>query len=178
MAHHLRIRIGELEFEATGEADEVRADRDHWIAEFFKATRSPLQPKDHPSPPKDAPPEEAAPPAPGEIPAEWTKRVFAFDEGKTLVSLLLRPPAADSQVQDSIILLIYGYKKLAGLDPVPVTKITAGLRQSGFPLTRIDRKVPPIMDKIQKGGARKATKYSLNNVGMDHARTLLRAMNE
>lgn len=83
-------------------------------------------------------------------------------------SLALRhlPPTDNStRAADAAILLLYGFKKILGLEDVPVTKLNEGLRQSGLTITRIDTFISIHSSLYRKGGQRSGGRYSLTTPG-------------
>ena len=77
---------------------------------------------------------------------------------------------------DALLLLLYGYAQLRNQDQVLGTQLLRAAKQSGLNLERVDRALSKHESLLLKGGARKGTKYSLNNQGRTRAVEIMKAM--
>ncbi|HVN75135.1 MAG TPA: hypothetical protein VMT19_02375, partial [Thermoanaerobaculaceae bacterium] len=107
------------------------------------------------------------------IPADLVDRVYRID--KKMVSLRVLPKG-QRVAADTIILLLYGYQKLKGMQEVVSGVLLASAKQSGTTLDRIDRTIAVHTDKVHSGGQKRGKRYMLNNQGLLYAEGLLREM--
>ncbi len=94
---------------------------------------------------------------------------------KDLISLRYLPKTEMAE-SDALLLLLYGYEKLKGQDAVLGTQLLRAAKQSGLTFERVDRPLSRHESLLLKGGARKGTKYSLNNQGRIKAMEILRTL--
>jgi hypothetical protein len=87
---------------------------------------------------------------------------------------MLPPADSPNRAADTAILALYGFRTLLEMGEVPVTKLTASLRESGIPVERLDRIMGVYANLFLKGGARVGARFRLNNQGMQKALELLR----
>jgi hypothetical protein len=107
-----------------------------------------------------------------EVQTELLQRAFRI-EGEQ-VSLRVLPPTNGSRDADALVLLLYGYLRINNQQDVSADALMAAARQSGIQRDRIDRTVPS--EFVNRGGARKGVRYSLNNRGIIKAEELLESM--
>ena len=157
--HKLNTKIGEHEFNAEGREEVVLKLYEMWL-EAIAGQRGPGKP----APGKDEqPPDKAGSPN--------LSAIFRKDDD-SIVSLLVLPP----DTADAVLLLMYGFQVVGEEDPVTVTRLMKGVKQSGIKTDRVDRALSAHADKYQKGGVRRAGKYRLNNVGVSYAMGVLKQM--
>jgi hypothetical protein len=159
----IQVKLGDSEFNADGPETIVKAAFEQFLLALAKVPAAPavnLKPPAMDSngvPPKD------------ELPArepdqELLDRVFQKDDD--IVSLRVLPQRSNPNWQaDAVILLIYGFHRLANASEVLVTKLNQGLRKSGINLTRVDGIVEVHSSLYMKGGVRSGGRYTLNNQG-------------
>ena len=88
-------------------------------------------------------------------------------------------PKTKNSVADSLVLLIYGFQKLLGLEAVSSIALMEAAKQSGLRIDRVDRNIPVEHGKLViRGGQGKGTRYSVNNRGAAYAQELLEKLFE
>ena len=152
--YKLHIRLGEAQFDGEGPQDSVRADYSAFL-DAYKVFQGTV--------PQISPVVPAAAKPMGIADGLLQK---AFVRKEDIVSLRHLPPSDNStRAADAAILLLYGFKKLAAVEDVPVTKLNEGLRDSGLTIDRIDRFIGVHGQLFRKGGQRSGGRYSLTNPG-------------
>jgi hypothetical protein len=168
--YRLKIKLGQHEFEAEGEAHIVQQQ-----FEAFKAlvTAAPQTPPPPPPPdiafagssPETPPPRKDAPP---DVDKNISK-IMRLD-GR-IISLTVKTRSTD----DAILILLYGQKVLRDNDAVTGAEIMDGIKATGgFGLKRVDRnleKLGEASDVIVMGENRKK-RYRLTNTGLAKARQI------
>ena len=169
--HKMRVKIGDAEFEAEGSEEAVKAQFASFL-DILKAAPARQKPAD--KKPVDGNGAQAdaldvlTPPG-----TDLLARVFQNDNDLVSLRLLPRTPNAAS---DTLLLLLYGYVHLKNEAMVLGTHLIKAAHQSGVKLDRIDRVIAKHDDLLLKGGARKGTKYGLNNRGKEKAKELMQKM--
>ena len=154
-AYKLHVKLGDSEFTGEGPQDTVKSD----YAAFLEAYK--LSQRSTPKVPANTPTDFAKPSGVAEGLLQK-----AFVRKEDIVSLRHLPPSDNStKAADAAILLLYGFKKLAAVEDVPVTKLNEGLRDSGLSIDRIDRFIGIHNQLFRKGGQRSGGRYSLTNPG-------------
>lgn len=167
--YQIQAKVGDAEFFGSGPEESVREDYSKWIDVLGKlggvlATGNSI-PQVVDTQEKDEDPIEKL----------WDRVYLRKDEAISLNVL----PQGKSRNADSIILIVYGYQKLSGLDGVKATVIMEAAKQSGLRIDRINRSLTKDhMQLIITGGSGKGSRYSLNNRGMQYAQCLLEKMFE
>jgi hypothetical protein len=170
--HKVRVKIGDAEFEAEGGEELVKAQFADFLAALSAKPSQQHKPKANAMEPEDGLPDDAGNHN-GDASSELINR--AYLPVKDLISLRFLPKS-ENQDADTLLLLLYGYEKLKGLDSVLVTQLLRAAKQSGLSLDRIDRASAKYSSLLLKGGTRKGSKYSLNNQGRAKAIEILKAM--
>lgn len=153
--YKLHIRLGEAQFDGEGPQESIRADYAAFL-DAYKVFQGTV--------PQVAPPAPAQHPKPAPLAEGLLQKAFVQKED--IVSLRHLPPSDNStRAADAAILLLYGFKKLAAVEDVPVTKLNEGLRDSGLTIDRIDRFIGVHSQLFRKGGQRSGGRYSLTNPG-------------
>ena len=162
--YKLQVKIGQAEFNAEGPEKTVKEAFD----QFLKATSAlPTQAPSNQSSGK--PHDQQNNGESTKIEATLLQRIFAIDAKRNTISLRLLPPDGTNRASDAAILILYGCLVLLGLLEVPVTRLIAGLRQSGIQATRLDGIMATYSHLVIKGGARIGGRYTLNNQGVTQA---------
>lgn len=105
----------------------------------------------------------------------WDRAYKRKDNRLSLITL----PSTSTQKADAIILLMYGFQTLFSHEAVSCMDLMDAAKQSGLRIDRIDRNLPMAYRAYyNRGGSGKGTRYSLNNVGLRHAQTILEKMYE
>jgi len=173
--YKLHIRIGDNEFNAEGEASEVREA----YAAFLDALRTSPVPQPKPVAPASA----AAPGKKEEVDpvssradgpsAADLEKIMAVD-GR-LVSLTALPTGENREV-DAVYLLLLGHRELRSEHQVTGATIMEGLRHSGLTVDRVDRLMEEAVGvgRILRSGQRRAVRYRLSNTGLTWAQAIAR----
>jgi len=164
--HKVRIKLGDAEFEAEGTEESVKQQYADFLA-ALAARPSPTSQQQHAPKPADGKPLPA-----GSLDAALMDRVFNLDGD--LVSLQFLPKT-ETATADALMLLLYAYSTLKNQDMVLGTQLTRAARQSGLGIERVDRSFGKYETEslLLKGGAKKGTKYGLNNQGKVKAQEIL-----
>jgi len=154
--YKLHVKLGDAEFNGEGPQDTVKGDYTAFL-DAYKLSQGKSLPKNEPNTPADQV-------RPAGIAEGLLQKAFVRKED--IVSLRHLPPSDNStKAADAAILLLYGFKKLAAVEDVPVTKLNEGLRDSGLSIDRIDRFIGIHSQLFRKGGQRSGGRYSLTNPG-------------
>lgn len=164
--YHLKVKIGNDEFDASGSQEVVR----DLYGLFLEARRS-------------AP--AALPPATGDKPKDVKDnddesvsqdkidRVFVV---RNDVISLRTLPETDNSAADALLMLIWAHLVMRNEQHVSALDLMSSARLSGLQIDRIDRVISARQQMFQRGGAKRGTRYSLNNAGISHARRLVLGM--
>jgi hypothetical protein len=106
-----------------------------------------------------------------EITEEMLNRIFVVDQ-EDQVSLRILPRTTEREA-DTLLVLLYGYRKLLNQNDVLVGKLGKAARTSGIQFERIDYAIAPNLELVTKGGARVGARYGLNNRGMTRAEEII-----
>ena len=178
-SYHLRVKVGIAEFDCAGPAELVREDYQAFLdlintvgakaigsRQLVASERDRLEEK-------EVDEEEVES---NSIEVKTWDRVFLRKEDRLSLNML---PDSKHQNSDSILMLIYGYQTLMGLDGVTSISLLDAAKQSGLRVDRIDRNLTAEHTRLLlKGGTGKGTRYSLNNRGMSYVQNLLEGMFE
>jgi hypothetical protein len=159
-SYKLQVELGNSKFSGEGEREFVE-DAYKRFLEALTASKAqtPSLSSQYMKPPEERPVGVAE---------ELLQKAFLKED--QLISLRHLPPTDNStRAADAAILLLYGFKKLLGLEDVPVTKLNEGLRKSGLTLTRVDTAISMHGSLFRKGGQRSGGRYSLTNPGETQA---------
>jgi hypothetical protein len=160
--HKVRVKIGDAEFEAEGSEETVKEQYDRFLASLPAAqTAKKLG--------DTASADEGRQAAGGD---PDTALARAFKDEADVVSLRLHPKG-DNRDADALLMILYGYLMLKGQREVLSTQLARSAAQTGLGLDRIDRTMAKNEPYCGRGGERKGTYYSLNNVGINRAKELL-----
>ncbi len=156
MEHKLKVKVGEHEFDASGEVEIVQAQFDEF-KELIRLVASAPQAKPLPAPPANQP-TDALP----HMPLEKILKV----DGR-VVSLTAKCDSID----EAVLLILLGQKESRNNQEVTGAEIMDGLEVSGYKLPRVDR----TMDKLSSDGSvivvglHRARRYRLSNSGLAKA---------
>jgi hypothetical protein len=105
--------------------------------------------------------------------------VFSLDERRDLITLRVHP-TGESRDGDAVLLMVYGYQELKGLDEVLVTKLTKSLTLSGLKSERLDRLAAEHFRNqwLVKHGAAKGGKYFLTLTGRNRAEAMVKELHD
>jgi hypothetical protein len=170
--HRIKVKIGSAEFEATGTQESVQRQYEMFMGALSAMPAAKQQAK---KPLEDESEDAGDGGADGDTPdSELLGRAFAQDD-KGTVSLKALPDT-DERDGDALLMILYGFKKLRGLNEVPVTQMAIAARQSGASVERIDRSIAVKKGLFLKAGARRGGKYQLNNPGIQYVERMIRKM--
>jgi hypothetical protein len=172
--YKLRVRIGDAEFEAEGPEATVKEQ----FAEFQKLVAQPVVPRSPSSENNGGARVETDGPTP--VPAAYEALYDVEERGRTKHIKLRFLPTGDRRDVAALLLVLLGYKVVAGLDRVRVTTILDALRRSGLPLRRIDRVAegPQRDGLLLKGGTGKGGTYALTVTGQRRAEAELGTLHQ
>lgn len=167
----LRIKAGEWEFEAEGEAQTVIQQLEKF-QDLFTGWRITPPHKESPRILSDRP---YALPSPNkqELSPPYLERIFESDPHSSL--LLCRiPPAGHGAEAKLVLLLLFGYLELRGVTEVSALTLKQAIKRSFHPVLRLDRLLSEyIRDRfVLKTGRGKGGKYRLTPLGVKKAMTL------
>jgi hypothetical protein len=156
--HRIKLKIGDAEFDAEGDAEIVKSQFEQWLALV-----------------KDKPAAAAATavqsqPAGGQTDA-LLARVFAQRPDGTVTLKVL--PKGKTRESDALLLLLYGYKRVKGTENIYGTQLMKAARFSGVQLERIDRTLNVHQQFFMRGGQRRSANYTLNNRGVARAEEIM-----
>lgn len=175
--YKLRSKIGINEFDADGPEKVVKEQYQLFLQAIAGQPQPPFQQQNgsaagsngHASASSDAPPSDEV------IEAIWNRAYLRKDNKLSLHVL----PKTKTVVADGLVLLIYGFQKLLGLEAVGSIALMEAAKQSGLRIDRIDRNIPvEHMKLVIRGGQGKGTRYSVNNRGAAYAQELLEKLFE
>lgn len=170
--HKIRVRIGENEFEASGPEELVKEQFERWLAAIQALSGQAAKPTATNKPSDDSSGAADVPPG-GELDSELIGRAFLLTNDVVSLRMLPRTEAVQS---DALLLLLLGYATLRNETMVLGTQLTRAAKQSGLGVDRVDRALSRYDALLLKGGARKGSRYGLNNQGRARAQELLRQM--
>jgi hypothetical protein len=101
-------------------------------------------------------------------------RVFKVDADD--VVSLHHLPTTPNAAADALVMLLYGFLKLTQSGAVSALTLMKGAVKSGVKIDRIDRVISANSQYITKGGARRGTRYGLNNRGELYAVGLIKKL--
>lgn len=165
----LRLKIGEHEFEASGDQEAVERQFSAWRSLILDA------PKPAPPPPQTPPPGDTPPPPAG-IGADAVEfeRIFSRDGRRLALTVL---PPGEARMADAALLLLFGHRLYNGTDQVGGIPLLEGMKHSGYGIDRVDR----IMSRYEpehviRTGARRGVKYRLTLPGLARAREIAKEL--
>jgi hypothetical protein len=162
MAHKIKVKLGDAEFEAEGAEDKVQAQYDQFLA-ALKHTEA--QTVGKPKVQAEGQPVDDA----------RLGRIFELRQDKSIVFRVHPPEAFDPA--DTLALLLLGYRRLAAKIHVLSTQLSRSARDSGLGEVRIDQLAQPFIPKfILRGGQRKGTTYTLTTQGETKAQEVAALM--
>jgi hypothetical protein len=159
----IQVKLGDAEFNAEGPEAIVKAAFEEFLrARELAAQAPPSTPSAIPPTPEPNGRRESEP----SIPIDQGLLDRVFQKYDDIVSLRMLPSSINPDWQaDSVILLLYGFWRLANVSEVPVTKLNQGLRRSGIGVIRVDGIVDVHKRLYMKGGVRSGGHYTLNTQG-------------
>ena len=149
----IRIKIGQHEFEASGDEETVKRelDRFYQVIENLGGVQAPRArtPQKHTKIDKGEPEPFAIP--------EAHASVFAYED-KTL-TLVAKLPGQNRE-GDAALLLLYGYREIQDLTTVPASSLLMSMKRTGYTIARVDRLISsPLIGEglILRSGARRGS---------------------
>ncbi len=157
--------VGSNVFELEGPSSVVMAAYDKWLAvvKDLKGTQTQDEPRSEPT-------------RTGGIVVTDVQvaRLYVTDQDRKVVSLKHLPSDSPTRASEAAMLLLFGFKKMLGIDDVLVTRLIAGLRTSGIHVNRLDGIMEQNQAWVRKGGSRIGGRYTLNNQGLIQAEALVK----
>lgn len=176
--YRLRVVLGEAQFEAEGDKDAVMEQYRLFLEAQRTAPRSEPVSADaertsiSTSQPALVSPETGAS-IDSELPQDLLDRVYSREKGVISLRVL---PQSKMRDPDVLLLLLFGYLKLRGDHDVYGTQLMKAAQVSGISIDRVDRVISQHRGLFIRGGARRGTRYALNNQGEQRARSILETM--
>jgi len=163
----LKVKVGDAEFEASGAREAVQDQYALWL-ELVRGTRD--------EKPAVVKKDQAV--AGGDEVEEISQSVLnrVFVTGPDDMISLRALPRGENAESDALLMLLYGYLVLRNAHDVSALNLIQAARQSGLQINRLDRTISTSAQHVQRGGARRGTRYSLNNAGIAHARRLVQEL--
>jgi hypothetical protein len=165
--YRLHLKIGVHEFSAEGPVEVVQRDFELWKSLILEQPAQPVQSAqiDRTEKPSQATNQPSK---------EQLEKVYLADEKQDMLSLRILP-RSDDRNADAMLLVIFGYKTVKGVDQTMVTQLKSALRQSGCMVDRIDQAAAKYVRQgfLNKGGMGKGGRYSLTNLGAEKAAALV-----
>ena len=120
------------------------------------------------------------------------EKIYDFDERRNLLTLKVSLPDDGAREAKALLLLVYGYRVLKGVNDVLIERLCTGLRASGYersiPIWQvmtgqtIDLNIDGLASEyvrvgaLQLHGLRRGRVYSITEDGMERARDILKAI--
>lgn len=160
MAHKIKVKLSDAEFEAEGAEDKVQAQYDQFLQALAVQSANPSKPK-----------EKAGGVSEGAgAPEDDARLSRIFDLGQDGLILFRAHPPDTVEAADKLALLLLGYRRLASKVHVLSTQLSRSARQSGLGDVSIDTTAKPYIPRfVLKGGQRKGTTYTLTTQGLTRA---------
>jgi hypothetical protein len=165
---HVRMKIGDAEFEADVPADSVQSMYDRFLAAVEKKPAPAAAIKA--DPPK---PNEQTPLGNG-VDEALLARMFELRQDGVVTLRLL--PKTDDREADAFLLILYGYRRLKQQDEVLATQLLAAAEYSGLSAYRPAHALASHDRYVRRGGVKKGSWYSLNNQGVTKAEEIAAKM--
>jgi hypothetical protein len=164
---HVRMKIGDAEFEADVPADSVQSMYDRFLAAVEKKPATPAVKAD------PAKPNEQTLPGNG-LDETLLARMFELRQDGVVTLRLL--PKTDDREADAFLLILYGYRRLKQQDEVLATQLLAAAEYSGLSAYRPAHALASHDRYVRRGGVKKGSWYSLNNQGVTKAEEIAAKM--
>lgn len=169
--HHLKIKLGDAEFEASGDATVVAKQYEEFKA--MVAHRANLPP---PSAAAVRPTAAAGAVVTAHGRSRLTQTVLDAVFRKSEPLSLTDRPKSDNADADALLILIYGHTEMRGQSDVTAATLANSARQTGINAERVGRTLGVHNALIKVSGARKGTRYALNNPGIAEAERIISSM--
>lgn len=164
--HHLRLKLGDYEFECAGKQELVQ---EHY-EEFKELFSELLQAKAESPTVKDGDESDNA------WASQWEQVYAVDDDGGTSLLVL---PSTKHQTSDALLLILYGHQCVTGNEYMKTTDLMSAAKQSGLRIDRVERNLKrEHAVLVNKGGSGKGARYQLNNRGKAYCQELLEDMLE
>lgn len=152
MNHRIKMKLGDAEFEAEGTEESVKAQYESFLAALERRAAE-------------------LPPALSAVPRSFDdslmNRIFELrpDDLVTLKTL----PKGKAKEADSLLLILYGYRKLRNEERVLATHLLRASAHSGVRIYRPAHALAQHEDYLIRSGQKKGSTYALNNRGVAKA---------
>jgi hypothetical protein len=160
---HVRMKIGDAEFEADVPADSVQSMYDRFLAAVEK--KPAVAPAGAGAPVNPAKPNEQRPP--GAVDEAFLARVFELrpDGFVTLRAL----PRGEERDADAFLLILYAYRRLKNEERILGTQLLRSAELSGITNARPGDALNAHESLVIRSGLKKGRTYQLNNPGVVRA---------
>ena len=161
----LKIKHGDIEFEAEGEPEDVKAQYEAFLA-FAQSAPAP------PKPNVNTPP--SGTPLTPDAEFSLMDRIFQHEKDGTVSLKVL--PSGDRRSADALLLLLYGAHKVGGVENVFGTQLSKAAKISGVQIDRVDRTLEVHKQFYVRGGLKRGATYTLNNQGYPEAERIMKSI--
>ncbi len=160
---HIKMKIGDAEFEADVPTEQVQPMYDQFLAAL--QNRAPAKPAAFAAAP--TPPEAFANPIGAAFDPSMLQRLFELrTDGFVTLRFL---PKGDSKEADAFLLLLLGYRRLKNEETVLATHLLRAAELSGLSAYRPAHALAAHERFVIRGGQKKGSTYALNNQGLTKA---------
>lgn len=165
---HIRMKIGDAEFEADVPADSVQGMYEQFLTAIGSRPAAALPPAQVEIPNK----EPIVPAIPSVISSNgmddvMAARLFELRQDGTVALRAL--PKGEQREADAYLLLLYGYRRLKNEERILGTQLLQSARYSGIPDWRPADALSAHDQYVIRGGIKKGSTYQLNNPGVTKA---------
>jgi hypothetical protein len=170
---HVKMKIGDAEFEAEVPADKVQAMYDQFLAAL--QNRAPAKAPTVPSA-NGGSSDQVVGAAEATFDSSMMQRIFEQRaDGFVTLKLL---PKGDGKEADAFLLLLFGYRRLKGEEVVLGTHLLRAAELSGLSTYRPAHALASHERYVIRGGLKKGSTYALNNQGVTKAEEIAAKMFE
>jgi hypothetical protein len=163
--HRIKVKIGDAEFEAEGKPDLVTKQYDEFRAMLAQVPKASSSVSDSSQSIKKSGGGQGR----SKLPTAILDAVFRKSDPLSLTDR----PKTDNADADALLMLVYGHTEMLGQPDVTAATLAKSARQTGVKSDRIGRSIAAHGDFIKVTGAKKGTRYALNNLGISEAEKLI-----
>lgn len=174
----LKVKIGSHEFDDEGESEIVQSNYQLFLEAIKRAEPTPAAVL---ATPQAVIPSNGALP-PSQVTDQETDLLFDAGRGAGILALLQQVPSDQGKIKqlaDSMLLILYGFKKKMGLSNVPTTSLTKSLEMSSVgEVVNLNRAYDLLNAEglALKSGSGKGTKYVITPKGERKSETTIKEL--
>lgn len=169
--HRIKVKLGDAEFDAEGNAEVVQAQYDAFLAAVAALPKPAPKPAVASAFIVEAGDRLVATAEVRPHPATL-ERVFRNGDVLSLAAL----PTGEKALSDAMLVLLYGYNRIKNESSVTGTALARSAKVSGISFGRLDRVMGQVSEYVLAAGIRKARRYQLNNRGIARAEEIIKAI--